>query len=229
LRQPTRQRSSASVARGLATAIHEQRIAPGAKLGEDEIGTIYGVSRTLVRAALQQLAHDGLVNIERNRGAFVARPSVREALEVFEARALLEPRTARSAAERATPEDIVRLEAHLEAERAALDAHEIGRALRLSGHFHLELARIADQKTVAGFVETLVSRSSLIIATYWRRKGALCDSHAHHALFAALAANDGQQAEDLMKSHLLEVLSGLELRDGAEPPLSLRQALARND
>lgn len=221
--------STSAVAEGLATAIHEQRIAPGTKLGEDEIGEIYSVSRTLVRAALQRLAHDRLVTIERNRGAFVARPSAREAREVFEARALLEPRTARSAAERATPADIALLEAHLAAEHAALDAGDTGRALRLSGHFHVELARIADQDTVAGFIETLVSRSSLIIASYRRRPGALCESHAHHAIVAALVARDGPLADDLMKSHLIDLLSALDLRKGAAPFGSLRQALATRD
>ena len=40
------------------------RLLPGTKLG-DEIGEIYGASPTLVRTALQQLAHEGIVNIER--------------------------------------------------------------------------------------------------------------------------------------------------------------------
>lgn len=213
----------------LAKAIHELRIVPGSKLGEDEIAEIYGVSRTLVRAALQQLAHGRLVTIERNRGAFVSRPSIREAREVFEARALLEPRTARSAAERATNADIALLEAHLAAEHHALDARDIGRALRLSGRFHTELARIADQDTIAGFIEMLVSRSSLIIATYWRRSGALCESNAHHALVAALACEDGQQAGDLMRSHLTDLLSALDLRQSVAPTGSLRQALGSGD
>ncbi|MBO6932377.1 MAG: GntR family transcriptional regulator, partial [Roseibium sp.] len=71
----------------LHSAILEHRLAPGLKLSEDEVGEIYGASRTVVRAALQALAHSGLVTIEKNRGAFVARPGVREAQEVFEARA----------------------------------------------------------------------------------------------------------------------------------------------
>lgn len=228
-RSLSRRGSTAAVVEGLADAIHELRITPGTKLGEDEIGEIYGVSRTLVRAALQQLAHHRLVMIERNRGAFVARPTIREAREVFEARALLEPRTARSAAERATADDIALLDAHLATEHEALDAQDVGRALRLSGRFHTELARIADQATIAGMIETLVARSSLIIATYWRRSGALCESHAHHALLAALSDRDGQQAEELMRSHLLDLLSALDLREGVAPPRSLRQALVGDD
>jgi len=218
-------RSSASVAARLAQAIHDHRLTPGMKLNEDEVGVIYGVSRTVVRAALQELAHNRLVELRRNRGAFVAQPTVKEAREVFEARALLEPRTARSAAERTTPADIALLQAHIDAEHAALHAGETGRALQLSGQFHVEIARIADQQTIADIVAQLIARSSLIIALYWQRRAALCESHAHHALLKALEDHDGALAEDLMKSHLLDILTSLDLRDQASSPRSLEEAL----
>ena len=83
--------ASAGIREGVTAAILEHRLLPGTKLGEDEIGEIYGASRTLVRTALQQLAHEGIVNIEKNRGAFVARPTPADAREVFEARRLIEP------------------------------------------------------------------------------------------------------------------------------------------
>lgn len=217
--------TSTTVAGRIALAIHEHRIAPGAKLGEDDLGEIFGVSRTVVRTALQRLAHDRLVTIQRNRGAFVAQPGLREAREVFEARALLEPRTARSAAQRMTPEAIALLQAHITAEHDALDQGDPGRALRLSGLFHIEIARIADQATIFGFITQLVAQSSLIIALYWQRRTALCESHAHHALIRALADGDGDQAEELMKGHLLDLVSSLDLRPKATPPINLRDAL----
>ncbi|WP_424511315.1 GntR family transcriptional regulator [Rhodovulum euryhalinum] len=213
------------VADSLTRAIHEHRLGPGMKLSEDEVGEIFGVSRTIVRAALQQLSHDQLVMIEPHRGAFVAQPSVREAREVFEARALLEPRTARSAAERATPADIAILRRHIAEEHAALAEGRDGQALRLSGQFHLDIARIADQATIAEFIGQLVSRSSLVIALYWRRRNALCESHAHDALVKALAEGDGPLAEDLMKGHLLDLLSSLDLREAPAQPRSLKEAL----
>ncbi|WP_436835706.1 GntR family transcriptional regulator [Celeribacter halophilus] len=220
-----RESGSTRVAESLAMAIHEHRLSPGMKLSEDEVGEIYGVSRTVVRAALQQLAHDRLVELKRNRGAFVAQPSVKEAHEVFEARALLEPRTAKSAAERATPEDIKVLQNHIDEEHEALEAGDTGRALNLSGMFHIEIARIADQTTIADFITQLVSRSSLIIALYWQRRTALCESHAHDALIKALARHDGAAAEELMQHHLLDLLTSLDLRDQPSVPRSLKEAL----
>ncbi|MEM6886941.1 MAG: GntR family transcriptional regulator [Pseudomonadota bacterium] len=211
----------------LTEAVHEHRVSPGTKLSEDEVGEIFGVSRTLVRQALRSMAHGGLVTIERNRGAFVAKPTIKEAREVFEARALLEPRTARAAAERATPADIAELEHHIEREHMALARDEAGLALKLSGEFHCAIARIADQRTIEDFLRQLVSRSSLVIALYWRRRNALCESNAHHALIDAFRKRDADSAEELMKGHLLDLLSQLDLRDQQKNETSLRKALLK--
>lgn len=214
-----------SISSALSLAIHEHRLAPGTKLGEDDLSDIYGVSRTTVRAALQSLSHQQIIEIKRNRGAFVAQPSLKEAHEVFEARELLEPRTARSAALNATPDDIVLLTDHITQEHAALDAEDRGRALYLSGKFHLEIARIANQQTIADMIDVLIARSSLIIALYWRRESALCESQAHHALIAAIGDNDGARAEELMQSHLVDLHSALNLRELPHVEQNLRAML----
>lgn len=219
--------SAETVSADLERAIHEHRLPPGTKLGEDELGEAYGISRTIVRAALLALSHRHLVELKRNRGAFVAQPSVREAREVFEARALLEPRTAWSAAERMTDDGLALLHENIRQEHAALDAGENGRALYLSGQFHIEIARIADQSTIEGFISELISRSSLIIALYWRRRAAMCETQAHHALLDAFERRDGATAEQLMKSHLLDLIASLDLRNVTQPPASLREALNR--
>jgi DNA-binding GntR family transcriptional regulator len=216
--------TSDTVAEDLRQAILEHRLTPGAKLNEDEVGEIFGVGRTIVRAALQSLAHQNLVTIIRNRGAFIADPGVREAREVFEARALLEPRTARSAADRATPEAVRRLRDHIAAEHRALDEGRLGSAVYLSGLFHVAIAELASQTTIATMISGLVSRSSLIVALYWRRPRALCESHAHHALVDAIAAGDGALAEEVMKGHLLDLLSNLDLSDRPRGTQRLRDA-----
>lgn len=219
--------SAEEIASHLSQAVHEHRLQPGAKLREDEVSDVFGVSRTIVRQALRAMAFEGLLTIEKNRGAFVAKPTLKEAQEVFQARALLEPSTARAAAERATATDIDILQRHIEDEHAALDRDEAGLALKLSGDFHLEIARIADQQTIEQFLRQLISRSSLVIALYWRRRNALCESNAHHALVDALRKGDGENAEALMKSHLLDIFSQLDLREREDGTTSLRDALRR--
>jgi DNA-binding GntR family transcriptional regulator len=218
--------TSSEIAETLSRAIVEHRLSPGAKLPEDELCEIYGVGRTVMRGALQRLSHAGLVTLRRHRGASVAEPGIREAREVFEARALLEPRTAAWAAARARPADLERLRRHLADEHAALAAGDMGRAVYLSGRFHIAIAEMAAHATVAGFIETLVSRSSLVIALYWKRRDALCERHAHDELLAAFEARDGARAEELMQGHLVDLLSGLDLREPPKRPQRLRDALA---
>ncbi len=209
----------------LHTAILEHRLAPGMKLSEDEVGDIYGASRTVVRAALHALAHSGLVSIEKNRGAFVSRPTIREAHEVFEARALIEPRVARMAAKAITDGDLDRLQAHIDAEHEALHAGDMGKALSLSGTFHIAIADIADQQILARMVRSLISRSSLIIALYWKRADTACESHSHHALMKAFAAHDQNAAEEIQKSHIVDLHSGLNLVEPKVSGQSLAEAL----
>lgn len=226
-RLQARDGTGAQIAAELERAVLEHRLSPGTKLGEDELCEVYGVSRTIVRGALQTLAHRRLVTLKRNRGAFLAQPTAREAREVFEARALLEPSTARSAAERATDRDIATLRAHVEAEHEAMAAGDMGHSLALSGQFHIEIARIADQTTIRDIITELVMRSSLIIALYWLRRAAVCENHAHEALLSAFSDGDGDRAEELMKNHLLDLLSSLDLKRVASAPSSLREVLGR--
>ena len=189
--EKTKSATAEEITAQLTDAVHEHRLKPGAKLREDEVGDVFGVSRTVVRQALRAMEFEGLLKIEKNRGAFVSKPTLNEAREVFQARALLEPSTARAAAERASADDIALLEQHIKQEHEALDRGQSGLALKLSGDFHLEIARIADQQTIEQFLKQLVSRSSLVIALYWKRRNALCESNAHHALVDALRNHDG--------------------------------------
>jgi DNA-binding GntR family transcriptional regulator len=210
---------------GLRDAILTHRLQPGTKLPEDELAEIYSVSRTIVRSALQALSHDRLVTLEPNRGAFVAKPTKLEAREVFEARALIEPKVAALAAEVAKPADIGLLRRHLEAEHEAVRAGRDGEAVVLSGRFHVAIAEIAGQSILTDFVRGLCSRSSLIISLYWRRRDAICESHAHHALVEAIAKNSPKDATELMTSHLVDLLSGLDLSDRSAEPRGLAEIL----
>ncbi|WP_439138349.1 GntR family transcriptional regulator [Roseicyclus sp.] len=212
---------------GLEQAIHEQRLPPGTRLAEGELSEIYGVSRTIVRSALQALAHSHLVSIQPNRGARVAQPSPQEAREVFEARELIEARVAREAARNASKADIARLRLHSDREHEALEGADHGRALQLSGMFHIEIAKISGQSTLLAFVEQLVARSALIIALYSRRDRIRCDSGSHTRLIDALAAHDPGEAEMLMRSHLMDIHSNLFFEEDRRKDSALREMLTQ--
>jgi DNA-binding GntR family transcriptional regulator len=210
---------------GLREAIVSHRLAPGTKLPEDELASIYSVSRAVIRAALQALSHDRLARLEPNRGAFVAQPNKQEAREVFEARALIEPKLAALAAAVAKPAEIKQLRLHLHREHEALHVGNDSDAIMLSAQFHIGIAEIAGQSILTGIVRDLLSRSSLIIALYWRRRDTTCESHAHHALVDAIQKHDAQDASELMKRHIEDLLSGLDLTLGEKKPEKLSDIL----
>ena len=57
----------------------------------------------------------------------------------------------------------------------------------------------------------LLPRSSLIIALYWQRRETTCESHAHNALVDAIEQHRSDEASALMKTHILDLLTGLNL------------------
>ena len=211
--------------RDIVRAILEQRLGPGTKLGEDEVGAIYGVSRTIVRAALQSLGHEGIVVIEKNRGAFVAHPSVKEAAEVFQARRLIEPVLTELAAEACDEAGAALLRSHLEMERAAEATGDDRAAIRLSGEFHLVIARIAGHRIYENFLREMVSRSSLIILLYRRSRSQCCKVDHHAALVEAITEGHTADAVRQMTAHLDEIERDLELVDTAVPVRPLSELL----
>src|SRR5580704_3983695 len=103
--------------RSVLEAVVEHRLPPGAKLTEEQLGAVFGASRTIVRSALQALAHDHIVTITRNRGAFVSAPTVADAHDVFFGRRLVEAAIAREVARRIEPGDVARLRLVLDDEQ----------------------------------------------------------------------------------------------------------------
>ena len=198
---------------GVTAAILEHRLLPGTKLGEDEIGEIYGASRTLVRTALQQLAHEGIVNIEKNRGAFVARPTPADAREVFEARRLIEPAIVDHAIDAASPAWLDRLQRHLAEEREADLRGDARASVRLSGEFHRIVAEMSGHSIYLGFLKELIARSSLIILLYRRHDTPACGTDHHAGIVEEIGRRDGETARALMLSHLQEIEAELFLKE----------------
>ena len=90
----------ATVVDALRTEILEGERPGGQRLVEQELTARYGVARHTLRAALRELAAEGLVRIEPNRGARVTRLGAEEIVQLYELRTALEVEAARLALER---------------------------------------------------------------------------------------------------------------------------------
>ena len=163
-------------------AIVDHRLMPGTHLKEDELCDIFGIGRTRIRAILSRLAADHVVELVANRGAFVSKPTIAEAREVFRARRLIEGHLVRRAAE--NPNDSIRqaLKHHLCREEAARAAGDPSVVIKRCGKFHQVIGDLAESPIVARFLRELIARSSLIVAIYEARPPEECEMDEHRAL-----------------------------------------------
>jgi DNA-binding GntR family transcriptional regulator len=217
---------SESVYSGLRRAIIEQALLPGDKLTEDVIGERFGVSRTIVRAALARLNAEGLVDVPPNKGAAVAQPSLSEAHDIFEARMCVERQVLTRLAERVTDEDIRRLEQHLTLETKA-NGQTGSASIRLAGEFHVLLAELSGNSVLTRYVNELASRCSLILALYSRPHSSECSINEHQQIIDALRARDANLAIRTMDHHLQAVTERALLFSEADMRRDIRSILDR--
>ena len=218
--------STRHIVESLTRAIVEHRLHPGTKLAEQKLADHFGVSRTLVRQALFQLAQNRLIRLEPARGAFVATPSADEARQVFAVRRMLEVSMMRSFVRSVTPAQIRALREHNAQERLALSQEDVPGRTELLGDFHVRMAELMGNQVLADLLRDLISRCALITLMYQSREAAADSSDEHTAIVKALAARDEALAVQLMEQHLLHVEAGLAF-DRKTPANDLSLALAR--
>jgi DNA-binding GntR family transcriptional regulator len=191
-------------------AVLDHRLAPGARLREEELAETFAVSRTLVRQALHRLAQDGVIVLRPNRGAQVPEPSREEGAHVFDARRVVECEVARRLAGKLGKTALQALRRCVEAEAKALAAGDQRAAIRLSGAFHVELARQSGNPLFVRMVEELLPTTSLLIALYKAPGVPMCVAHSHRNLLTLLETATPAAAATEMRRHLNEIERSLD-------------------
>jgi DNA-binding GntR family transcriptional regulator len=198
-------------------AVMDHRLAPGARLREEELAQTFAVSRTLVRQALHRLAQDGVVLLRPNRGAQVPEPTRQDGQHVFDARRVVECEVARRLAGKLDKAQTAELRRLVEAEARALRAGDRGEAIRLSGEFHRQLAQMSGNPIFVRMLEELLPTTSLLMALYKAPGEPMCVAHSHRALLAVLADANGAKgatgasAAAEMRRHLNEIERSLDM------------------
>ena len=213
------------IAARLTRAIVEHRLQPGTKLAEQKLADHFGVSRTLVRQALFQLAQNRLVTLEPARGAFVATPSVEEARQVFAVRRMLEVELTRAFVAAATPAHIDALRDHVAREQAAVQRQDVEGRTELLGDFHVLMAELLGNHVLADVLQDLLARCAIATLMYQSSHAAHDSSAEHAALVECFAAGNVTRAVKLMREHLDHVEAGLKL-DQPVPSHDVNSALA---
>jgi DNA-binding GntR family transcriptional regulator len=207
------------VYRRIREAVLDHLLPPGIKLKEVALAEAFGVSRSVIRAVLAQLAHDRLVMIRPNRGAVVASPTVEESRDLFSARRSIEAVIVDAVARKITREQVRELRSIIKDELEAYRRGAMREGLKLSIHFHRMLAQMAGNRVLCDFMDQLISRTPLAVLAY---KGsalhASCPEDEHSRIVDALAAGNADKAVALMRAHLLALEGQLDLRDEEQPP-----------
>ncbi|WP_167759432.1 GntR family transcriptional regulator [Mycobacterium sp. PS03-16] len=195
-------------------AIVEGQFEPGSRLVEQRIGEMFDLSRTPVREALRALAADGLVTIERNRGAVVATMSETDIRDLYELRARLESLAAERAAMRMTADGIAELDhaiaefdAGIEAVADPDVAPEIGlrQITAANNAFHQAIVDGAQHRRLSALLVHAVD-IPLVYQVFRHQSRAQSErSNLFHRMVRdAIAAGEAQRAGALMAEHIMQ-------------------------
>lgn len=194
-----------------------ERLQPQETLGEQ-----LGVSRTVIREALNKLALLGLVDIRQGSGTFVRAPRAGEvispALEVLmankefiqeltEVRYYLEQTIARLAAKRANEEDILKLREFVtNMEECVVMGDTAGYAVQDLA-FHMALADTSGNTVLAHMLDVVRESMLRFMKDFTRIPGAPKTAQEHHAAIVdAVARHDTRGAEHHMQEHIAFVI-----------------------
>jgi GntR family transcriptional regulator, transcriptional repressor for pyruvate dehydrogenase complex len=215
----TRARAFHAIVGRIHEDIFARRCRPGDRLpSEQSLGEQFGVSRAGVREALRVLELEGLVEVRHGYGGgvFVAEPSHTpflgalsvslrlgqvDAIELYQARQLVEPSIARGAAEGDTSRLLERLVANVEATDTALAAGVPISAL--NREFHGILAEQAGNRVLGLLMQALQELLESVDERFPNSPAvSRCALTEHRQILDAVSARDGERAERLMRCHL---------------------------
>ena len=207
----TAPRSPDEAYRALHDAIVSGRLQPNQRLVEADLVEELGVGRAAIRTALIRLEQEHLVERERNRGARVRMISLPRAIEILQAREVLEGLTASRAAEHITAKDATALRADLAAQRKQLDRGDLLAASDANAAFHRRIVAIARHETAERLISSLHAQMVRFQYRTILAPGRSESSFAEHLAIAdAIAAGDARAAERAMRRHIANVTEALQ-------------------
>lgn len=176
---------------------------PGDRLDEMSLAARFGVSRTPIREALQQLAAGGLVELRPNRGATVSAPEPARLMEMFDVMAELEGMCGRLAARRLLAEDEARLVLMLDACRVAKDAGDPDAYYYENERFHRAIYIASGNRFLADQALALHKRLAPFRRLQLRVRNRMKTSLVEHEdICKAIREGEPELAQNLLRAHV---------------------------
>jgi DNA-binding GntR family transcriptional regulator len=203
------------------------RMLPGEQVQLESLVQRFGVSRTPVREALQQLEASGLVEVLPKRGTYVARIGVSELVQMFEVMAELEALCARLAARRVQPAALAEILAALrDCEQQAI-AEDANAYYYANEHFHQLIYLACGNPFLVQQTTALKNRLKPYRRLQLRLRNRIAQSLDEHRLIvSALQAGEGDLAAHAARDHVLvQGQRFTDLMSLTEQPISTGRAL----
>jgi DNA-binding GntR family transcriptional regulator len=174
---------------------------PGTRLRQGEIAQRFGVSTTPVREAFALLQADGLLQIDRYRGAVVFRHTVKDLQDSYEIREALETLAIAKAIPNITPEMVEDIQALIDEMRGIADDD---RWMELNNEFHLRLYAAADSPRLESVIANQREASSIYIRMRIQNMKRADDQHQE--ILDACVAHDVKRAQEAVRTHLTQAV-----------------------
>ncbi len=191
--------------RELKELIQSGEIHQESMLSERQLAERLGMSKTPIRAALENLETQGLVTVSPQRGILVRDLSAREVAELFDVRSAVEPFVvARLARRSVTPAQRDKLADNLRQQQAAAEAEDALAATRLDIALHRSLAELLENREMMIWLERCFDRLHRSVLRVNRSApGRLFESCREHAgIVEAILERRSEEASRLMLEHL---------------------------
>jgi GntR family transcriptional repressor for pyruvate dehydrogenase complex len=209
---------------------------PGERIpGELELARRFEVGRNCVREALKALGHAGILESKPGLGTFLSRDALRNirtmelgqfvrdetsVAELLEARLIIEPQLVKIAAERATAEDIARLEAAVKRATRAVKTNTY--SVKIGLEFHMILTEIARNRILTRLFQSIADemrvQRGVLILRHISQADLLRELREHAEILACIKRRDGERAGALLAAHLQTARRILTEGGGASAP-----------
>ena len=201
------------IADALRHEITRGRLEPGERVLEVDLARRFGVSRQPVREAIRTLEREGLLTSLPNRGTFVTRVSLEDAIAIQDIRAELEGLAARLAVANLTADDFKRLREMVKSMRAAAKRGAADELVALDLEFHDLINTRSKHRLLLDVLSSVgVYTRGFIVHTrsyYARQRDLQFVANSHALLLEALTTRDPQRAEQAVHDHIQSALASL--------------------
>lgn len=203
-------------------AILQGRLPPTAKLSEELLAETLGANRAKVRSALHRLSFEGLVELKRNRGAFISSPTLQDTKAVFVARRVVERATTEIVTRTILTTQLNSLKKELESWEREWMHGQRQRTIEGISSFHRSLAALAHNRPLAEALERLVLQTSLILGLYATSITFSSAAVEYHRLLALIEAGESLAAAKAMDRCLHVIEHALDMRPAPVREVDIR-------